>query len=258
MQLPLRPPAFDDPEFRASAQRVEDSLAADFWGAVQAIGAVVFLAMPVWLALGAAQSWQRAEEARDWQPAPAKVIAAFDDRVELAYEAGGQRHVASNLTRAVWGVDKGSDWRRQHVRALSYAQSQGSAVTVFVDPRDPSRAVFVREFPLAAFSAFIAYAVAGTIFGALFARNALHLLRGSWASGERIAELKPNERLVRTWIVCAIWNGVAFLWAPYMLEERSGATPYREVLLAGQALGVMFAGWLAWMTARQAMKAFEG
>lgn len=240
---------FEDPELAASSARLEENFRADEGLLLNVAVFLVFAFVPVWFAAGVGIGLYRAHEARDWLPVKAMVEEASRDGVAIRYEAEGRTYVASRFTFGEFNIDRGSDWYKGQLILLASARATRTPVTVYVDPRDASRAVVAKDFPYGAFG----YWVVPVLFSALMSLgalgNALRLARGKWpASGEAVARLTPNEKLVRSWALCFVWNGIAFVWAEWKLGPLAGQSPWPEAILAAQAFGVALALYLAWKT----------
>lgn len=240
---------FEDPVVEASSARLEETFRADKGLVLNVALFLVFAFLPVWFAVGAGIGLYRSYEARDWRPVKAIVEDAFKDRVAFRYEAEGRVHVASQFTFGEANIDRGSDWYKGHLILLASARSAKTPVTVYVDPRDASRAVVAKEFPYQAFG----YLVVPVLFSALASLcalgNAVTLARGKWpASGDAIVRLTPNEKLVRSWALCVVWNFIAFVWAEWKLGSLATESPWPEAIFAAQAFGVVLSLYLVWET----------
>ena len=243
---------FEDPELAASESRLEENFRADEGLLLNAVICVVFAFPPVWFAAAVGIGLYRAHEARDWLPVKAMVEEASRDGVAIRYEAEGRTYVASRFTFGEFNIDRGSDWRRGQLILLASARATRTPVTVYVDPRDASQAVVAKDFPYGAFG----YCVVPVLFSVFVflgsLSNVVRLVRGNWpGTGEPIVRLTPNEKLVRSWALCFVWNFIAFVWAEWKLGPLAAQSPWSEAMPAAQAFGVVLAIYLAWKTWRR-------
>ncbi len=223
----------------------------------------------------ALEAWQ----ARDWVRVKATVEqatleesrgskggATYRAEGSYAYVFQGVRHTGSRLgIGAMGGSDNIDDWHHEVNGRLEEARSSGRPITVWVDPDEPSRAVFDRDIRWKQLLFLVPFSLAfgGVGVGALVAGIAV--LRGGDAAAAKpkpAAKASPRREgeaqhsqggPMFFWIFAFFWNALSFpialLAVPAIIADRNW--PGLLVLLFPLVgLGLLWAAiaatWQAW------------
>ena len=200
-----------------------------------------------------AQTLQTAWQVRSWVAVPAQVLQAdlrqrrgseggitYALQARYRYEFGGARYEGTQVgLDAQGGADNLGDWQQQWHRRLQEAQSRKQAITVWVDPAQPSRSLIDPHirWPLLMVRLPFAFVFTGVGLVAAWAFVWVLLGRGGAAAAQQSPEdgasqgpgLVASARsslqgtAATAWFFALFWCGIAFPMA-----GRSGPTGARR------------------------------
>lgn len=213
-----------------------------------------------------AQTLQAAWQVRSWVAVPAQVLQAdlrqrrgseggitYALQARYRYEFGGARYEGTQVgLDAQGGADNLGDWQQQWHRRLQEAQSRNQAITVWVNPAQPSRSLIDPHIRWPLLMVRLPFALVFTGVGLVAAWAFVWVLLGrSGASavlqppgGGTAQGLSPDAgapsslqgTAARAWFFALFWCGIAFPMAGALWSDR-GASGWAKAFM-GVFVGV--------------------
>ena len=207
-----------------------------------------------------AQTLQAAWQVRSWVAVPAQVLQAdlrqrrgseggitYALQARYRYEFGGARYEGTQVgLDAQGGADNLGDWQQQWHRRLQEAQSRNQAITVWVDPAQPSRSLIDPHirWPLLMVRLPFAFVFTGVGLVAAWAFVWVLLGRGGAAAAQQSPEdgasqgpgLVASARsslqgtAATAWFFALFWCGIAFPMAGALWPDR-GASGWAKAFM---------------------------
>ena len=207
-----------------------------------------------------AQTLQAAWQVRSWVAVPAQVLQAdlrqrrgseggitYALQARYRYEFGGARYEGTQVgLDAQGGADNLGDWQHQWHRRLQEAQSRKQAITVWVDPAQPSRSLIDPHirWPLLMVRLPFAFVFTGVGLVAAWAFVWVLLGRGGAAAAQQSPEdgasqgpgLVASARsslqgtAATAWFFALFWCGIAFPMAGALWPDR-GASGWAKAFM---------------------------